>query len=279
MRKCAKVKDKKDDELKLSKLEEENYDLKRNIKIEKRNVRKSWHIRNLKIFGSTLTLLAPFCIAGTLATTTFYFLGAGLPIVKDEENKYKKYVYECDEDIVNITESYDGGIGFDYNYGKSDFTIFYPWSLVDNKYVRTIKEYRISNLDNVELYDAIINKNIDYIESKCESKKERIEETNDSSVLDNNDLKIEGIVTCVDKENYLSVIETNKKNRFTTVGVGLLTIAAGLFLNRKRRKKVKENIKHYIKEHNKTKEELELTKKRILRNEEKIRSLSKWVNK
>jgi hypothetical protein len=271
---------KKSDERKLEELIETTEDLKKDYKRNKKMLKNSRAIRNLKIFGSSLSLAIPFCIAGSIISTAFYFLGAGFPIIKDEDKNYKKYTYECEDGIIDITESYDGGTNFDYNYGNTKFDVYSDWVLEDGKYTRTIKTYKEHNLTNMNLYNSVVDKNIEYIENNCVPKKERIEETNDLDLVSkDNGVKIEGIVTCINDDEYLTIQESDRKNKYTTFVVACFTILIGIIANRKRRKKVKENIKHYIKEHRDFKILVRKEKNIIIENENKIKALGKWVNK
>jgi len=276
----AKKSIKKSADKKLDELIKTTNDLKNDYKIEIRNLRKSYCIRNLKIFGSSLSLVLPFCIAGSIISTSFYFLGAGLPFKRDEDKKYKKYVYECEDDNIEITEAYNGGNNFDYEYGDTKFEVYSDWVLEDEKYTRTIKSYKEHNLTNMDLFNSVIDKNIEYIDANYVYKSETIEETNNIDLVSKDSgIKIEGIVSCVDKNDYLLVQESDTKNKYITFLVSCFTILIGLIVNRKRNRKVKENIRHYIKEYNSEKNQLSKEKIRIIDNEKRIEALGKWVKK
>lgn len=265
---------------KIRELIEKCDDLKIAIKKDSKLLERFKLVRNLKIFGSVLNFLTPVCIVGTIITSGFYFLDAGLPFVKDEERKYKKYSYESGDGEVTLKESYEGGIGRNIDYGITDFFIFSTWGESGNNYERTIRHYTEKELTNVELYNAVKDNNIDYIYANYNYVDEEKEFFSYLSEEEKNEnIKIEGVLTCIDKNDYLLILESDEKNNIATFGVLGLTLFAGIYAIKLR----KYNLKSRISEHNKACEDLkniiDKNKEELRSNRKKIKSLDRSVRK
>ena len=268
------------DKEKIIKLEEECEDLRREIKLDGQDLVKAHAVRNLKIVASALKFLTPFCISGTLLTGIFYFTNAGLPFVKDSEKKYKKYVYTTSKEQVELSESYDGGTGNKYNYGKTDFYLYFPWSVKGDFFERDIRHYDIKELDDIKVYCAIKDVNVDYITLNCEYQSEEKEVANMIKMDEMYDQAyIDGIVTCIDKDDFLLIEESDKNNMSLTICEGILTVLVGVVILKISNFKLKNSVSQSLKEYSDLVKHLNSKKELLSQKENKIKALGKWVQK
>lgn len=145
-------------------LKKDILDLQKKIEEQEKITFKEGCIKNLKIFGSICNFSAPLVISSSVIIGVLYLLGAGLPFVKDDFNKYKRYSldYETDGEIESNEH---------YEYKNSDeledceLTISFPTILNNdnNYYERTTRYYDEDTLDSVELYEAILSEDMEYI--------------------------------------------------------------------------------------------------------------------
>lgn len=144
-------------------LEKDILDLQKKIEEQKKITFKEGCIKNLKIFGSICNFTVPLVLTSSAIIGALYLIGAGLPFVKDDFNKYKRYSldYETDGEIESNEH---------YEYKNSDeledneLTISSPAVLNDdNYYERTTRYYDEDTLDSVELYEAILSEDMEYI--------------------------------------------------------------------------------------------------------------------
>ena len=230
-------------------------------------------IKNLKIFGSLCRFISPFVIGQGITIGTCKFIGFGYPIVIDNEIKYKVSNLESRENKeATITTYYDKNID-----SETDLTIYSPWEEIDDStYKRNITEYDISTNTSFteELFQAIITKDIEYINkffAECDQdQKEEIVNFLDEP---SSEYEIEANLTFINKEDFISVPETDLVNNIETVsilGVGLLI--GCLFCNKK---KLKQNIKNAIEEYESERLEINLLNTRIEDTKAKIKSLER----
>lgn len=223
-------------------------------------------VRNLKIFGSVLNFTIPFCITGTILTSGFYFMDAGLPFILDKEKRYKKYSYENNDGKITLIESYEGGIDHHINYGPTDFFVYSSWLENDTGYERTVRHYTEKELKDVELYNALKNKNFEYIYTNYKCDDEEIEYSNYVSEEEKNENeKIDGVLTCIDKHDYLLTVESAAKNNFSTFGVLGLTLFLGAYIAKIRNYKLKHKVLKHIDEYKISKNKIENNKFKALK--------------
>lgn len=268
------------DKKEIEKLTEKSNDLCRKIKKDGSQLVKAKFVRNLKIFGSLLSFISPFCIVGTIVTGSFYVLDAGLPFIKDKEKNYKKYSYESINGIVTLEESYDGGVGHKINYGTTIFDVYSPWIENSAGYERRIRHYKEDNLTDVNLYKALMDNNIDYIYSNYNYIDEEIEYSNNLSneKLDGTFI-ISGVLDCIDKNDYILTTESDTENNVTTTCDLCLTLLSSAFWIKLRKYKLKTKIKLYMSEYDNRKKKFESNKEDLEHIQNKIKALSKWVDK
>ena len=92
--------------IKKIKLEEEKLErLRQRLKQIKKENRKQFHIKNLRIIGKTAHLLIPYVLSTTMFSSIVNFVGGGLPIIKDDITIYKvqSLEYETDQEILGET--------------------------------------------------------------------------------------------------------------------------------------------------------------------------------
>lgn len=202
-------------------------------KQRKENIKNSC-IKNLKIFGSFCNYIAPYILAGTITFTGFKVFAGGNPIVKDDIVKYKKYTlsYQTDKEI-NANETYEENYWFSDTLPSNELTLYYPWTANDDgTYSRIIREYNIGPLKTTDLYNAILEQNIDYILETFSDYNEEKETSN--YIYDNDGFIIDASINMFDKEDIIKYSESDLKNILITISEIAITIAAGLIINKVR---------------------------------------------
>ena len=200
----------------LEKLRMEIIELDREIK----NQKKIKPIRNLKIFGVTCRkLIAPFVLITSLTVGAGAAINVGLPFKKDNIPSIKniKVEYETDKPI-NINESYIKSYGVLPSPKEEGLLkIYFPYKLNDsNKYEQLVRTYELSHSEKEQLYEAILNNNIEDSITNLEEYKEKvkiideIKETNDDYIVKCN-------LTFIDESNKLYVKETSDANTLVSI--------------------------------------------------------------
>lgn len=144
-------------------LEKDILDLQKKIEEQKKITFKEGCIKNLKIFGSICNFTVPLVLTSSAIIGALYLLDAGLPFIKDSEELGKRYSldYETNGEILGY-EHYDRYANCEFE--DNELTISSPAVLNDdNYYERTTRYYDEDILDSVELYEAILSKDMEYI--------------------------------------------------------------------------------------------------------------------
>lgn len=206
-------------------------------------------IRNLKIFGSCCNFLSPYVICGGMTLGLFVGFDSGTPFVIDEFNKYKTYYlnYETD-DLIEYQENYEYNID-----SKNILKITTPWTLnKDGNYERVIKDYNVKDNSDKILIDKLLAKDMKYIDEHYKSHELEKEITN-KKLFETNDYIINANLTVMDKEDILSVKESetdNKNLAKTELFICLSTGTFAAFLRKFRLKKsinsINSEYKHYL---------------------------------
>lgn len=260
----SKVLNKKNE---LLKLEVQKRDIEEKLILSKKQNQKNMCIKNLKIFGGVCNKLVPYVLVGTLSVGALKAMGGGLPFKKDTVTISKTYFVESKIDgEINARETYSF-----ISSSSNKLILYFPWKLGnDSLYYRKIREYDSSILSDVKLYEAILTNNIAYITNMSQYK-ERIETSNyiGTNLESDNDYIIDAYIVVCKEDEVINYIENDESNNFTTMLNVLITIAAGAFINKHR----KFRLKYYIQNLNQTypitdlsplKEELTTVKTKIL---------------
>lgn len=228
---------------KLEKLNKEILELECKINGQKRINLKNFHIKNLKIFGSVSSFVVPYVLVATICIGGVCLFEGGLPFVLDDVTKYKRYslVYQTDA-LINSKDYYETDYWFCNKLPDSELKIYSPWELTaDNNYSRVVQIYDIDDLETLDLYKAVLNNNVEYIEQNFTDFKEEIEITN-MKQEDSDQYVIEATLHFIDKSDTLKVKESQLKNIIITLTELAVSFGFGFSINAFRQKSLKESI-------------------------------------
>lgn len=201
------------EELKLKALELES----RIIEQKKENF-KQLNIRNLKIFANACNFAAPFVISAGITVGVFRLFGGGLPFHSDEITKYKAYNLDFQTDgYVTMDDEYRTNRWFDDSLPSNTLVVYTPWEEQDGKYVRFKREYDIGKLTTIDLYNAVLDEDYNYISENLKEYKEEKQVVNEIDQKDDNDYFFEASLHMLDKEDVLKYNETDLKNMVITI--------------------------------------------------------------
>lgn len=201
------------EELKLKALELES----RIIEQKKENF-KQLNIRNLKIFANACNFAAPFVISAGITVGVFRLFGGGLPFHSDEITKYKAYNLDFQTDgYVTMDDEYRTNRWFDDSLPSNTLVVYTPWEEQDGKYVRFKREYDIGKLTTLDLYNAVLDEDYNYISENLKEYKEEKQVVNEIDQKEDNDYFFEASLHMLDKEDVLKYNETDLKNMVITI--------------------------------------------------------------
>lgn len=213
-----RAKDRKSQIKGLQELREKAIQLEKRISEQKIENFKQLNIRNLRVFGNTCNFIAPFVISAGLTVGAFRLFGGGLPFHSDEIVKYKAYNLDYKTNgYVTMDESYRTNRWFDDSLPSNELTIYTPWEFKDNQYMRYKREYDISKLNTLDLFDAVLEEDYAYITNNIKEYKEEIQVANSIEETEGQDYFFEASLHMLDKEDVLKYNETNLKNTIITI--------------------------------------------------------------
>lgn len=202
----------------LQELREKAIQLEKRIAEQKVENFKQLNIRNLRVFGNTCNFIAPFVISAGLTVGAFRLFGGGLPFHSDEIVKYKAYSLDYKTNgYVTMDESYRTNRWFDDSLPSNELTIYTPWEFKDNQYMRYKREYDISKLNTLDLFDAVLEEDYAYITNNIKEYKEEIQVANSIEETEGQDYFFEASLHMLDKEDVLKYNETDLKNTIITI--------------------------------------------------------------
>ena len=214
----------------LQKLKERKLQLERQIPKQRLENIKQFNIRNLKIFGNTCNFITPFVISTGLTIGAFYLLDGGFPFHTDEVVTYKEYNldYETNSDII-MEESY-------IKYGILDETqsskliVYTPWEYKDGQYTRYKRIYNISQVQTLDLFDAVLDENYDYVKENLKDYEEEIQVTNYIDSLEDNGYFFKASLNMLDIDDILKYDESVKRNIIITIIEMIIGLGIGCFV-------------------------------------------------
>ena len=259
-------------------LENDVLELQKKIEEHKKITFKEGCIKNLKIFGSICNFTAPLIVSSGVFIGCMYLIGSSLPFVKDNEKLGKRYSldYETNGKIESY-EHYDKYANCEFE--DNELTISSPAILNnDGDYERTTRYYDKDILDSVELYEAILSEDMEYINANyTEYDEEQV--VTDYFPLNADNYIIKANLDFYVSEDYILREESDFNNNIVTVMdiVGSLGFFAWLHHLRNFRlissiEKFKENYKHEV-------DNLDYLNKELEEKSKKLLSLSKGGNK
>lgn len=206
--------------------------LESDIKLQKKINFKQFNIRNLKVLANTGKFLTPFVISTGITVGVFCFFSGGLPFHLDEITTYKFYSMEMQQDgHLTMDNKYIQQRWFDDAFPSNSLVVYTPWKLMDGQYVRAKRDYDIDKLATLDLYNAIANKNYDYISENLNNYKEERQVLNEIYLEEKNDYVFEASLYLIDKNDVLKYHETDFKNIIITIielvlGLGIGSLVA-----------------------------------------------------
>lgn len=228
----------------LKELSQKISEIEQQIEKGQRENTKNKYIRNIKIFGSVCNFVTPFVIATSIYAGCSKVLGFGLPFIKDDFYKYKKYCLEYLTDgVINMQENYKYNTWFSESLPSNHLKVYFPWTQdKDGKNSRLIKTYSVGNLETNDLYHAILKQDINYITETYTDFKTEIETTNKKQEQNNYHI-IEANLYSVDKTDFLEVEENEMDNNIGTTINLVVGLTAGAYIAHKRKFKLKNAMK------------------------------------
>lgn len=256
----------------LQKLKEQAELLEKRIHEQKKENFKQLNIRNLKIFGNTCNFIAPFVISTGITVGVFRLFGGGLPFHSDEVIKYKEYDLDFQTSgYVTMDESYRTNRWFDDSLPSNELIIYTPWELQDGQYVRFKREYDIEKLSTLDLYDAVLDENYEYIKENLKEYKEERQVVNSIEETEGTDYFFQASLHTLDKDDVLKYNETDLKNTVITVVELILGLGVGAVIAHLRDfeylwelERVNDHYRYNIKAIKPMEQELSETKGKIL---------------
>lgn len=193
---------------------------------------KQFHIRNLRVFGNICNFITPFVVCSGLTVGVFALFGGGTPIQVDKITKYKTYNMEYQTNgVIDIDEEYKTSRWFDDPLSSNSLTIFTPWKLQDNQYVRFKRVYNMGTLTTLDLYNAVLEENYDYINDNLKDYDEEKQIINKIDMNEEDNYEMKASLHIMDKDDFLKCDETMKKNIIISIieiilGLGVGTLIA-----------------------------------------------------
>lgn len=223
-----RTKDRKTQLQELQELKEKAVQLEEKIAKQRSENFKKFNIRNLKIFGNTCNFLMPFLISAGLTVGVFKIFNGGFPFYIDKTVKYKTYSLDYQTNgYVTMDESYRTDRWFDESLPSNKLIIYTPWELKDNQYMRYKREYDVSKLSTLDLFDAVLDEDYDYIKENIKDYNEEKQVVNSIEETEGQDYFFEASLHLLDKEDILKYNETDLKNTIITIVELVLGLGIG----------------------------------------------------
>lgn len=265
---------------KLQELRREAKCLEKKMSEQKQENFKQLNIRNLKIFGNTCNFLAPFAISTGITVGAFSLFGGGLPFYKDKVIKYK--VYDLDYETngsITMDESYRTNRWIDDDLASNELVIYTPWEYSNGQYVRYKREYNVDEINTLDLFWAVLEKNYGYISEKIKDYKEEVQISDSLMTTLGEDWFVRASLHMLDEEDILDYNETNFKNIVITVAELIIGLCAGGVLVLSRNFDYFGKVEDANLDYQEYVEEIREMQKKLTMTNQKILSLSKKVGK
>ena len=259
--------------IEIKKLEEDLIIIEHKINDYENKKIKNACLKNLKIFGSVCNFMMPFVIISGITVSGVNYLGFGLPFIKDDIRKEKRYTldYETNGNI----ESEEHYIFDSPVLSDNELTIYSPWTLTeDNLYERTIKNFDVDyDTSSVSLYNAILNEDTERIEEIYPNYTLETETTNQISSI-NDDYIIDAHLDFLDSKDILTYKENSSTNIFVTFLELLICLGIPSFISYRRSFSLVDSIKNINKKYESQKEELRDLYEQLNQKQKRITNLS-----
>lgn len=207
----------------ISKLEDMKVNLEVDLENQKDIVKHSRKNKNRTIMESMVKFATPILISSVVVYGSGIVGGFGRPFVIDKEKLSKVYTLEVDQSLGLSTEETYKNITRNTHIPNSTFSITTPWVEVNNKYERNVYKYEEKELKDIDLYNAFITKDYDYILNNYSFKSSKVETSNNINA--NNNTEISAKLYIVDSNDNIYVSETSVRNLMVTLFEMLTVIA------------------------------------------------------
>lgn len=202
----------------LEELKSKALELESRISEQKKENFKQLNIRNLKVFANACNFAAPFVISAGLTVGVFRLFGGGLPFHSDEIIKYKAYNMDFQtKGYVTMDDEYRTNRWFDDSLPSNTLVVYTPWEEQEGQYVRFKREYEIEKLTSLDLYNAVLDEDYNFISENLKKYKEEKQVVNEIDDTDENGYFFEASLHMLDKEDVLKYNETDLKNMVITI--------------------------------------------------------------
>lgn len=272
-----KMEKRKAEEMRLKELKmlrEKAIQLEESIARQKLENFKQLNIQNFRLFQAANKLFAPYVIMAGLTVGAFDLCGGGLPFYKDLIVKYKVYDlnYQTDGDIT-VDESYRTDRWYNNPLPENQLIIYTPWEYSDNEYIRYKREYDIST-STLDLLDAVLEEDYDYIKNNIKDYKEEIQVINEIEEIEQNYF-FNASLHMFDKSDTLVYRETDLKNTIISLVEIVLGLGIGSLVAYFRDFEYLKEVRKINDEYRSKTEVIKYMKKELVKTNEKILSLSR----
>lgn len=202
----------------LEELRAKALELESRIFEQKKENFKQLNIRNLKVFANACNFAAPFVISAGITVGVFRLFGGGLPFHSDEITKYKAYNLDFQTNgYVTMDDEYRTNRWFDDSLPSNTLVVYTPWEEQEGQYVRFKREYDVGKLTTLDLYNAVLDEDYNYISENLKDYKEEKQVVNEIDPAEDNNYFFEASLHMLDKEDVLKYNETDLKNIVITI--------------------------------------------------------------
>lgn len=209
----------------LEELKAKALELESKISEQKKENFKQLNIRNLKILANTCNFVAPFIISTGITVGVFKLFGGGLPFHSDEITKYKTYNLDFQTNgYVRMDDKYITNRWFDDSLPSNTLVVYTPWKEQDGQYERFKREYNLDELTTLDLYNAVLDEDYNYVSENLKNYKVEKQVINKIDPKEVNNYFFEASLHILDKEDALKYNETDLKNMVITI----IELALGL---------------------------------------------------
>lgn len=193
-------------------------ELESKIAKQKKENLKQFHIRNLKMFANACNFAAPFVISTGITIGVFRLFGGGLPFRSDEITKYKVYNLDFQTNgYITMNNEYRTNRWFDESLEANKLTVYSQWKEQNGQYIRYKREYNIEQLNTLDLCNAILDEDYNYLSENLKDYKEEMQIAKEINPEEQNKYFLEASLHMLDKNDVLKYNETDLKNIVITI--------------------------------------------------------------
>ncbi len=205
---------------------------------------KAFNHRNIDFVGTTCKLLAPFVITAGITVGVFKVFGGGFPFHRDAKIEYKTYSLDYSSiGYVSTDEEYKTNMDYQYSLPSNSLVIYTPWVYENGQYIRFKREYNLDNTVILNLFDAVLAEDYEYVSENLKVYRESKQIANRIDVNEYNGYFFEASLNTQDKADFLKYSETELKNIIITIVEMIITLSVGIAFNYYRKRYAEESSK------------------------------------